>query len=464
MALHNNALFDIGMLCSGRSRLSREHSIERSSVGGVVQVSGDSRSRRTSATARSSFGGSGVGCPKLPRSRTSNEQAADSENIAPEKFQQPSIRSSGVLGEITNFAAALAPGITCDALNQAKPPPLPTTGTANAASCIISSIDCDVQNAGDPQHAMEYVKDIYQILQREETLCRASPNYMERQVHVNAKMRGILVDWLVSVQQKYKMKAETLFLAVSLLDRYLELKSTARRYLQLVGVTSLLIAAKFEEIYPPQIKDFVYVTDKAYSSDDIIKMEVAILGALDFKICRPTPTQFLERYQTVSACNETNCDLAQYLLELTLADYNMLQYSPSRLAAAAVLLSNKLLNRQPCWKPAAVEATHFNEQMLKECAKDMCALLEFAEQNPLQAVRKKFSQSKYHNVAKLSFAATASADDMSCTGARSDERRQSLGGNGAGAALSSRPAMGTAGAPPPVASSALFDKSMSVWT
>jgi cyclin B len=260
---------------------------------------------------------------------------------------------------------------------------------------------------------------------------------MDRQAHVNAKMRGILVDWLVSVQQKYKLKAETLFLAINLIDRYLELRCTARRHLQLVGVTAMLIAAKFEEMYPPQICDFVYVTDKAYSKEDITKMEVTMLTALDFKICRPTPVTFLERYQNVNGCTEAHRDLAQYLLELTLVEYNMLKYSPSRLAAAAVLLSNKLLGRQPSWKPAAVKHTHFTEQMLKECAKEMCGLVEHAEHSPLQAVRKKFSQLKYHSVAKISFmpAPATVADEQGHTSSRrstggATTHRRSLGGGG----------------------------------
>merc|ERR1719174_1687341 len=110
-----------------------------------------------------------------------------------------------------------------------------------------------------------------------------------------------------------------------------------------------------------------------------------ILSALDFKICKPTATIFLERYQAVNGSNETQRDLAQYVLELTLVDYSMIKYSPSHLAAAAVLLSNKLLRRQPAWKPEAVRQSHLTEQMLKECAKEICGLLGDAEHNSLQA-------------------------------------------------------------------------------
>merc|ERR1719482_2639848 len=111
-------------------------------------------------------------------------------------------------------------------------------------------------------------------------------------------------------------------------------------------------------------------------------MEIKVLTALQFKICGPTAMSFLERYQSANGCTDAHRDLAQYLLELTLVDYKMLKYAPSHLAAAAILLSNKLL-RRPSWTPAAVRHTKTTEAMLKECAKEMCVLLEAADTNPL---------------------------------------------------------------------------------
>merc|ERR1711920_1158618 len=134
------------------------------------------------------------------------------------------------------------------------------------------------------------------------------------------------------------------------------------------------------------------------------RMEVSMLTVLDCKICRPTPIHFLERYLCVYGCTDAHRDLARYLLELTLIDYKMMRYTPSHLAAAALLLSNKLLRRQPAWPAVAVKHTKLCEQVLKECAKEICGLLENADQCQLQAIRKKYSQLKHHAVAKLNFA------------------------------------------------------------
>merc|ERR1719379_1427202 len=107
-------------------------------------------------------------------------------------------------------------------------------------------------------------------------------DYLEFQPDINAKMRAILIDWLVEVHMKYKLKIETLFLAVNIIDRFLEKKQVTRKKLQLVGVSSMLIASKFEEIYPPEVRDFVYITDNAYLKEEILQMEIQILTALKF--------------------------------------------------------------------------------------------------------------------------------------------------------------------------------------
>ena len=83
-------------------------------------------------------------------------------------------------------------------------------------------------------------------------------------------MRAILVDWIIEVHLKFKLLPETLFITVSLIDRYLEQIQIKRTNLQLVGVTAMLIASKYEEIYAPEVRDFVYITDNAYTKEEIL--------------------------------------------------------------------------------------------------------------------------------------------------------------------------------------------------
>merc|ERR1719159_1805584 len=108
-------------------------------------------------------------------------------------------------------------------------------------------------------------------------------------------MRAILIDWLVEVHMKYRLRHETLFLTVNIIDRYLAHVPVMRRRLQLVGVVAMFVAAKFEEIYPPKVQDFVYITDNAYTKDEVLATECQLLQALSFQLVVPTPSSFLDR-------------------------------------------------------------------------------------------------------------------------------------------------------------------------
>ena len=72
-----------------------------------------------------------------------------------------------------------------------------------------------------------------------------------------------------------------------------------------MGVAALLIASKYEEIYPPELKDFIYITDKAYTKQDLLSMEFHILSNLSFDCTFPTPFRFLERYIKVLGDDST---------------------------------------------------------------------------------------------------------------------------------------------------------------
>ena len=146
----------------------------------------------------------------------------------------------------------------------------------------------DAADAEDPQACPEYAAEIFQWLRSTESDLgnnnSVSATYMGRQEDINEKMRSILIDWLIEVHLKFKLVPESLYLTVNLIDRFLEIEQVNRQKLQLVGVTAMLIACKYEEIYPPIVKDFVYITDNAYTKEEILDMERKILQTLDFNI------------------------------------------------------------------------------------------------------------------------------------------------------------------------------------
>nr|GFB39174.1 G2/mitotic-specific cyclin-2-like [Tanacetum cinerariifolium] len=100
----------------------------------------------------------------------------------------------------------------------------------------------------DPLSVVEYVDEIYAHYRKQEISSCVSPGYMSIQTDITERMRGILIDWLVEVHYKFELMEETLYLTVNLIDRFLERQPIARKKLQLVGVTAMLLACKYEEI------------------------------------------------------------------------------------------------------------------------------------------------------------------------------------------------------------------------
>lgn len=155
-------------------------------------------------------------------------------------------------------------------------------------------------------------------------------------------MRAILVDWLVEVHLKFKLVPETLYMTVNIIDRYLSKNAIQRQKLQLVGVSAMFIASKFEEIYAPEVKDFVFVCDKAYTKEEILHMESLILKQLNFDLTSTSAYRFSQRLVFLSEADKKIEYLTQYLLELSLVEYKMLKYSPSLLGASAVYIAHHI--------------------------------------------------------------------------------------------------------------------------
>lgn len=259
----------------------------------------------------------------------------------------------------------------------------------------------DEHDASNPQRLGYLAKEIFKYLHSIETRYLPEPNYMALQPHINYKMRGILVDWLVEVHLKFKLQPETLYLSVNLLDRYLSAATVERSKLQLLGVGALMVACKYEEIYAPEIHDLVYITDKAYTPEELLLIEKTILKVLDYNVTTPSAFRFLERYTRLQESSEYGFQLARYMVELALVEYGMLKYIPSLLAASAVYLGNKLMGVGCAWPKVLMENTPYKGKDLKACARELCMLLQNAPKGSLQSVRKKFMQPNFKQVASI---------------------------------------------------------------
>ena len=254
----------------------------------------------------------------------------------------------------------------------------------------------DEREATDPFCATEYVQDMYERF-REKELSTTARLYMHKQPSISARMRAILVDWLVEVHMKFKLHQETLYLAVNLVDRFLAKKEVPRKNLQLVGVTSLMIAAKYEEIYPLDQDQLVYICDNAYTRDDLLDMEYRILKTLDYGVTIPTAFTFLVRFLKAAHADKTVVQLSTMILDETLLCYNLLEYIPSQLAAATIALARNSVGRN-IWSPTLLRYAYYSQEEVTPVAR---AILSQKSEIPvdLRSVFKKYSSPRFGSVA-----------------------------------------------------------------
>ncbi|XP_005146001.1 G2/mitotic-specific cyclin-B2 [Melopsittacus undulatus] len=254
--------------------------------------------------------------------------------------------------------------------------------------------DIDAEDCGDPQLCSDYVKDIYEYLRELELQQSVRPHYLDGKT-INGRMRSILVDWLVQVHSRFQLLQETLYMCVAVMDRFLQNHPVSRKRLQLVGVTALLLASKYEEMFSPDVADFVYITDNAYTSNEIREMEIVILQELNFSLGRPLPIHFLRRASKAGEADAKQHMLAKYLMELTLVDYDMVHYRPSEIAAAALCLSQKLLGHNK-WDAKQEYYTGYTEDSLEMTMKHMAKNVFKVNENltKYSATKNKYASSK----------------------------------------------------------------------
>ncbi len=257
---------------------------------------------------------------------------------------------------------------------------------------------------------LDQLDDIFRVYYEDEPQFTSRP-YMLKQKDINEKFRAILVDWLCEVHYRFKFSASTLWVTVNLLDRYLEKNNEiTRQKLQLVGVTTLLIACKECGDYPLEVHDCVYITDFAYVEKDITTMEVDILASLDYNTSVPTGYYFLCHYLDSINANRTLRNLVFFYAERNLQEYDMLNVIPHHFCAAALYAAlvqqnqySKKCYDNDCWPYILEEETGLKETAIINIARQIVMHVQEEPETPskrrLNAIRKKYSSKQYCFVA-----------------------------------------------------------------
>ncbi|XP_021197012.3 G2/mitotic-specific cyclin-B3 isoform X1 [Helicoverpa armigera] len=267
--------------------------------------------------------------------------------------------------------------------------------------------DFDKENWNDPFQVSNYAMDIFNYLKSRERLFPID-DYLQRMKGITAWMRALLVDWMVEVQESFELNHETLYLAVKLVDLFLtrstktqpEKDHLTKEELQLLGASALFIASKFDERIPPLVDDFLYICDGAYTLSQLLKMEMNILRVVDFDLGIPLSYRFLRRYARCARVSMPTLTLARFVLEQCLLEYNLLEHSDSKMAAAALYLALRMKSIGN-WSPTLQYYTGYTVKDILPIAIAQNATLHKKPKSAISTVRNKYSHTIFFEVAKV---------------------------------------------------------------
>ncbi|EAU85496.2 cyclin [Coprinopsis cinerea okayama7 len=215
----------------------------------------------------------------------------------------------------------------------------------------------------DTTMVSEYADEIFKYMEEMEDEIMPNPDYMDGQNEITWSMRQTLVDWLLQVHLRYHMLPETLWIAINIVDRFLTKRVVSLVKLQLVGVTAMFVAAKYEEILAPSVDEFVFMTESGYTKEEILKGERIMLQTLDFRISHYcSPYSWMRKISKADDYDVQTRTLSKFLTEITLLDYRFLRVKPSMIAAIGMYCSRRMLGGD--WNEAFVFYSGYTEEQL----------------------------------------------------------------------------------------------------
>lgn len=190
-----------------------------------------------------------------------------------------------------------------------------------------------------------------------------NPVYMKEQTEIEWPMRTTLIDWLMQVHMRYHMLPETLWITINIVDRFLSNRVVSLIKLQLVGITAMFVAAKYEEIMAPSVDEFVYMTENNYAREEILKGERIVLQSLEFQISTYcSPYSWVRRISKADDYDIQTRTLSKFLMEVTLLDHRFLRAKPSMVAAVGMYLARRMLDGE--WTDAFIYYSKYTESQL----------------------------------------------------------------------------------------------------
>lgn len=139
-----------------------------------------------------------------------------------------------------------------------------------------------------------------------------------------------------------------------------------------MSLGALLISTKYEEIYPPSVRQMLKVAaNETIKKEDVLEMEYKILRSLDFGVVFPTALRFLERIKKLVNADDTTLHLAHYIIQFSLLYVCFQTLKPSLVACGAMYLSMKSLKARSTWNITYVKSTGYKEKLVKQVAEKL---------------------------------------------------------------------------------------------
>ncbi len=255
----------------------------------------------------------------------------------------------------------------------------------------------------NPQLISDYAPDIFQHMRDVEQYYMVAPDYLANsQKEIKDTSRAFLVEWMADVHRKYKLRPDTLFLSVNACDRYMSQVEIPKRKLHILGMTSMMATAKYEEIYPPTLKDLMECSEGKFTREDVITMETKLLSTIDFDFMSPTTFQFLKRFEKmISAFQDPKVFyFSRYLSEICLLDASLLKFPPSVIALSCLSISAKTVTGY-IYKTNQITSMGITEDQLQLCMKEVRSFVKEVNPKFTETLLYKFNKPDYYEVAKI---------------------------------------------------------------
>ena len=261
-------------------------------------------------------------------------------------------------------------------------------------------LELDSNHVNEEEYMEEILDNFY--TEEENNRFKINPNYFKLQTEINSKMRIILIDWIFEVNNKLKFREETFYTTIYIIDAYLSKKFIQRKKFQLLGVTALYIATKLNEIFSGSVKDYVFMTDRAYNEIDIISMESDICKTLNFNFLVPHCLSFFQIFSKKIGFDKDSEEyqFGIFIIQNFLMNSKSFNYNYSIISIASCNLIVKLFE-----KDKNINFDLFYRDSLpfiEDCSKNICDAINETLNSNMNLSVKKYYYGKYsENIKKL---------------------------------------------------------------